>query len=574
MTVHRVVAVARVEVLVDGAAGDGVRAIIRDKERTIEKRTDDDAQCALDLKHLSWLLYYIAGNWTLGLGTDGPAFADPRELKSAGSPKSKREPNGGADQEAKRSMTGWHADDTADSYPWSGADVQQRLSDLSWAPWRAGRGYDACSRMYQLVCEKLGGVAWAGAALASERAQLLALGYAANYADFVLTPWPAGPRCVAQANSVFNELSVRYQFAEIDFGALTFKSKLGSGGFGLVYLALWHEQQVAVKMIRGLNIGISAGGTFTLTAKDDSMQRQTSADSSTMQRQTSADSMQRQTSATRSENSEAVAQGWREFVREMQLAKQLGHPNIITTFGTTFGTAPRQSVATAMIVMEYLPNGSLFSLLEKERDKLAATTATPVVTAVARATTTTSASDDHAATPPVVVARLHADPTTAAGAAAPVGRQPRAARAGAGLRSFKVRRRMALEIASGMQFLHERRLAHRDLKSLNVLVTKNLECKVSDFGQAKSFSALGRKKLQKGHALGRGGTMTTSGQQGTVWWTAPECGDDRWTQPQFADFMRADVWSFGVICWELLTLRHPKEEYHPGDIGKAAEILS
>ena len=81
MTVYRMVWIA--EVLVDGA-GAGLRAIIRDKERTIERRMDGtgDAQCELDLKHLSWLLYYMAGNWPHGLGTIGPAFVDPRQLGS------------------------------------------------------------------------------------------------------------------------------------------------------------------------------------------------------------------------------------------------------------------------------------------------------------------------------------------------------------------------------------------------------------------------------------------------------------------------------------------------------------
>lgn len=42
--------------------------------------------------------------------------------------------------------------------------------------------------------------------------------------------------------------------------------------------------------------------------------------------------------------------------------------------------------------------------------------------------------------------------------------------------------RSALEIAQGMSYLHSRRVMHRDLKSANVFVDKNLVMKVGDFG--------------------------------------------------------------------------------------------
>ena len=44
------------------------------------------------------------------------------------------------------------------------------------------------------------------------------------------------------------------------------------------------------------------------------------------------------------------------------------------------------------------------------------------------------------------------------------------------------KRKIALEIASGMQYLHGRQLCHRDLKPPNILLTESLNVKICDFG--------------------------------------------------------------------------------------------
>ncbi|KAH3722899.1 serine/threonine-protein kinase [Pelomyxa schiedti] len=47
-----------------------------------------------------------------------------------------------------------------------------------------------------------------------------------------------------------------------------------------------------------------------------------------------------------------------------------------------------------------------------------------------------------------------------------------------------VRVRMALDIATGMAFVHSKNLIHRDLKPENILVDENFSCKICDFGSA------------------------------------------------------------------------------------------
>ncbi|KAI3994983.1 hypothetical protein MKX01_019797 [Papaver californicum] len=104
--------------------------------------------------------------------------------------------------------------------------------------------------------------------------------------------------------------------------------------------------------------------------------------------------------------------------------------------------------------------------------------------------------------------------------------------------NWKQRVQMALDIASGMNYLHCHNppIVHRDLKSTNVLVGKSWTVKVGDFG-------LSRLK----HAT----FLTTKTGKGTPQWMAPEV-----IRNEPAD-EKCDVYSFGVILWELATLKIP-----------------
>ncbi|KAK4755677.1 hypothetical protein SAY87_009434 [Trapa incisa] len=97
---------------------------------------------------------------------------------------------------------------------------------------------------------------------------------------------------------------------------------------------------------------------------------------------------------------------------------------------------------------------------------------------------------------------------------------------------------MALDIARGMNYLHHCNppIIHRDLKSSNLLVDKNWNVKVADFG-------LSRLKHET--------FLTTKTGKGTPQWMAPEVLRN---EPSYE---KSDIYSFGVIMWELTTEKIP-----------------
>ncbi|XP_057817166.1 serine/threonine-protein kinase EDR1 isoform X2 [Cryptomeria japonica] len=108
----------------------------------------------------------------------------------------------------------------------------------------------------------------------------------------------------------------------------------------------------------------------------------------------------------------------------------------------------------------------------------------------------------------------------------------------------KRRIRMALDVAKGMNCLHSSTptIVHRDLKSPNLLVDKNWAVKVCDFG-------LSRMKHNT--------FLSSKSTAGTPEWMAPEVLRNEPSNE------KCDVYSFGVILWELATLRMPWSGMNP-----------
>ncbi|CAN4095470.1 unnamed protein product [Withania somnifera] len=101
--------------------------------------------------------------------------------------------------------------------------------------------------------------------------------------------------------------------------------------------------------------------------------------------------------------------------------------------------------------------------------------------------------------------------------------------------------KVAIDVSKGMSYLHQSKIIHRDLKTANLLMDENQVVKVADFGVA-------RVQVQSG-------VMTA--ETGTYRWMAPEVIGHRPYD------RKADVFSFGIVLWELLTGKLPYEFLTP-----------
>lgn len=207
---------------------------------------------------------------------------------------------------------------------------------------------------------------------------------------------------------------------ELDPSELIFAEKIASGAFGDLFRGSYCGQEVAIKILRGV--------------QDDSLQFQ-------------------------------------EFLQEVAIMRKVRHKNVVQFIGAC------TKKPNLFIVFEYMPGGSVYDFVRRVGSPL------PVVTIL----------------------------------------------------------RTALEVARGMDYLHKRKIVHRDLKAANLLLDDTGVVKIADFGVAR--------------VLDGAGVMTA--ETGTYRWMAPEVIEHA---PYGA---KADVFSFGIVLWELLTGKVPYSELTP-----------
>ncbi|KAH7651418.1 Non-specific serine/threonine protein kinase protein [Dioscorea alata] len=163
-------------------------------------------------------------------------------------------------------------------------------------------------------------------------------------------------------------------------------------------------------------------------------------------------------------------QGNREFINEIGMISALQHPNLVRLFGCCI------EGNQLLLIYEYMENNNLGNaLFGRERE------------------------------------RLNLD--------------------------WKTRCRICLDIARGLAYLHEEsrlKIVHRDIKAANVLLDKDLNAKISDFGLARLCEEDGDK------------THISTRIAGTVGYMAPEYA----MRGYLTD--KADVYSFGVVMLEII----------------------
>lgn len=111
--------------------------------------------------------------------------------------------------------------------------------------------------------------------------------------------------------------------------------------------------------------------------------------------------------------------------------------------------------------------------------------------------------------------------------------------------------RLVPQICDALQFAHDEGITHRDIKPANILVDKKGKVRIADFGLAKLIAA------EQEEAMMTGLTMTGT-SMGTPHYMAPE----QWDAPEKVDH-RADIYSLGVVFYEMLTGSRPHGVFSP-----------
>nr|CAD1820973.1 unnamed protein product [Ananas comosus var. bracteatus] len=113
--------------------------------------------------------------------------------------------------------------------------------------------------------------------------------------------------------------------------------------------------------------------------------------------------------------------------------------------------------------------------------------------------------------------------------------------------SWGMRLKIALDAARGLTYLHEGmdfQIIFRDFKTSNILLDENWNAKLSDFGLARQGPAAGLSHV-------------STAVVGTLGYAAPEyMQSGRLTT-------KSDIWSYGVVLYELITGRRPIDRNRP-----------
>ena len=95
--------------------------------------------------------------------------------------------------------------------------------------------------------------------------------------------------------------------------------------------------------------------------------------------------------------------------------------------------------------------------------------------------------------------------------------------------------KLFIQISIGLYYIHSKKILHRDIKTLNILLTKELDGKIGDLGVAKVLEGTN-------HAI----TFI-----GTPYYVSPEmCQNKPYNE-------KSDIWALGCILYELITFNHP-----------------
>jgi len=124
--------------------------------------------------------------------------------------------------------------------------------------------------------------------------------------------------------------------------------------------------------------------------------------------------------------------------------------------------------------------------------------------------------------------------------------------------------KLSLDIAKGLNYLHSLNIAHRDLHSNNIVINQVHPCnqlefiaKITDFGSAITMDDYENEDND------------VNGVIGQIPFTDPKCLND---PRSYRKDLRSDIYSLGVIFWEISAGRAPFENFMPESRGEFRDM--
>ncbi|KAA8497903.1 putative serine/threonine-protein kinase [Porphyridium purpureum] len=318
-----------------------------------------------------------------------------------------------------------------------------------------------------------------------------------------------GPTLVVRR--AMNANSITESPFAIDYDSLRLKKIIGKGSFATVWAAEWLHMPVAVKVFHDQDDDDTA-------SLDDN------------HREAGSDGLADARAAER--RKDARARRYASYLREIELLSQLRHPNVLLYMGACLSVD-----RPFCIVTELYNGGSVYDLLQEHRLKIKESLRAAV----------TSGSENGAQSSGASQARDHmknnSSSSSGGGGTGTVGR-----RYFGPVEALN----LALGVARGMLYLHSSSpvILHRDLKTSNILLDRHRShCVICDFG----LSRIGERSGQASASLSAHGATAV----GTAYTMAPEIMEGNVYTPA------ADVYSFGIVFWEIWTCRMPFEGLKP-----------